>query len=56
MHQLGIEPRSADWKSAILPFNYWCFVVVYLQVFQITPSTVLFGVVPITPKYTTCLS
>ena len=23
MRQLGIEPRLADWKSAILPLNYW---------------------------------
>ncbi len=24
MHRPGIEPGSADWKSAILPFNYQC--------------------------------
>ncbi len=27
MHQPGIGPGSKDWKSLILPLNYWCCVV-----------------------------
>ena len=24
LRQLGIGPRLTDWKSVILPLNYWC--------------------------------
>ena len=28
MHSPGIEPGTADWKSAILPLNYECLKMV----------------------------